>query len=92
MLSKKNGNPIEKKRSVARKCSADHVTFLETIPDIRLISAVGFADIALSGKLYAIVGRCHLLLRQVNGIIVGSGQTTPDECQAEHEEYEPGKW
>jgi len=75
-----------------KKSSADQVTFCETIVDIRLISAVGFTDIAFIAILYAIVGRCRLLLRQVNGIIMGSCDKTPGDCKADHEEYEPGKW
>jgi len=89
---KYGGHNPEKRSMVSKKNSADHFTFLETIPDIRLTSAVGFTDIALMAKRFAIVGRCCLLLRQVNGIIMGSGYTTPGDCQADHEEYEPGKW
>jgi hypothetical protein len=47
-IPQNRGHDYEKKIVYYQKSSADQVTFLETIPDIRLTSAVGLTDIALS--------------------------------------------
>jgi hypothetical protein len=60
---------------VQEKSSADQVTFLETIPDIRLPCAVRLADLASTPEYHLIVRYLHtLLLREIYRVIMGPGK------------------